>query len=126
METKSPENAGQKITPDIAAKIKSGQVVTLVIAENRLPSYSETALATGFKVEKIAGEGEEFPLLRGTPGEEKVVSQQVVRKGYIAVSIEKPEGSKKDTGPFWTALTRLERKQVLSPSKSTTEPIAKP
>lgn len=106
----------ERKTADLVSKIKRREVVTLSIPKDRLPFYLEAASATGFKVEKIADEGEEFPFLKmviGKSGTEKpeydsdgtpkVSSLKVAGKNFIAVAIEKPKGSV-DHNAFWDNL----------------------
>jgi len=96
---------------DLAAKVANRQAATLVISADRLPLYLDAASATGFKVEKIAVEGEEFPVSReGYSG--KVRNIRVQGKGRIAVSVEKPEGSTTDHAPFWDNLRSLEKNKA--------------
>lgn len=109
---------------ELVSKIANHQAVTLVIQQDRLPSYLEAALSTGFKVEKIADEGEEFPYISikmyresiqveydAETRQPKVSNIKVQGKGYVAVSIERPEDSKNHT-PFWDKLKSLEQKKV--------------
>lgn len=117
---KSSDNAWQKIYPDLVSKIKSRQVVTLVVNRERLTSYLDAGLATGFRVEKIADEGEDFPCWQFEDKNrviEEVRNIKVQGEGCIAVSIERPGGTK-DHAPFWENLKRLEQAQVPSSPKS--------
>lgn len=127
------------------SKIRNGQVLTKVIGKDEFPSYLEVASATGFEVEQLAGEGEEYPshiddahervynrrmerreredgkytkeyeirsYLRPEPRSlPEIVFRKVEYKGFIAVSIEKPKGSKDHT-PFWDNLRSLQQKKV--------------
>lgn len=92
------------------SKIKKGQVVAEVIEEGKLKSYLVAARATGFKVEVIADEEEGFPywpgMLQGGEAHHKLK-----RKGFIGVSIEKPEAAKNHF-PFWDNLRTLESKKA--------------
>jgi len=125
----------QPISPDkgiadrkaLVSKVASGQIVTTTIPKDELTSYLMAAKLSGFKVEKIAGEGEEFPRwfgtyenrttqakygYRGGLQRTEPVSVKVQGKGYIAVSVEKPEGSKDSHDPFWRNLESLEPKKT--------------
>lgn len=101
----------------LVPKITSGQVQTFSMPEDRLPSYLRAASATGFKVEQIAVEREKFPDLLpysdsfGNLHPEKIFYIRVEGEGYIAVSVERPKGSKDHT-PFWDALKSLEQKKA--------------
>jgi hypothetical protein len=136
METKPPEAPVRTFSPDFVNKIKDGRVVTTVIGGDRLSFYLSAASATGFKVEKIADEGEEFPLLSmktkngigeqehdsdGTP-KASMIMIKVAGKGSIGVSIEKPEGSIEDHNPFWAELNRLDQAKTPSLLKPTAKP----
>lgn len=114
MEAKSPDHR-QIRNVELGAKVASGEVVTTALKEDKLPLYLATASATGFKVEKIAEEGEEFPFLsldsHNYLHHQKVSNIKVKEGGYIAVSIERPEGSR-DHAPFWNNLKSLEQKKV--------------
>jgi len=103
--------------PELVNKLANSQALTTVISEERLPDYLNAALATGFKVEKIAGEGEKFPVRSEdyVNGEgriqTKVYNREVVGKGNIAVSIRGPKGIK-DCAPFWDNLNSLQQKKA--------------
>ncbi|KKQ41649.1 MAG: hypothetical protein US59_C0025G0012 [Candidatus Levybacteria bacterium GW2011_GWB1_37_8] len=121
MESKFSGMSGKEFGPDFISKIKSRKVVTSNICWDELYSYLDAASATGFKVAKIADEGEEFPYVsvrsvmsRGesrlevdSDGSPKVSMIRVEGKGHIAVAIEKPEGSKDDHAAFWKRLEKI-------------------
>lgn len=103
---------------ELTYKVEKGEAVTTVIPEDMLPLHLRVASETGFRVEKIAGEGEEFP-----HSKEFIVSNiKVEGKGAIAISIEKSKGSKGDHVSFWKNLeSKEEYEKRYFPSKSTTE-----
>lgn len=107
----------------LAFKLVNGQAVTEEIPQDKLPLYLEVASTTGFKVEKIADEGEEFPF-RDPLGHEMVlgpnnlfvsqlrVSSIRVKKGNMGVSIKIAKDNKGGYSPFWDKLRILEQKKV--------------
>lgn len=103
---------------EIADEFFKGRALTIQISPDEIPDYALAAAKTGFRVEKIAGEGEEFP-----HSKEFIVSNiKVEGKGAIAISIEKPKGSKGDHVSFWKNLeSKEEYEKRYFPSKSTTE-----
>lgn len=131
LETQRGGERKQKLLK-IAAKLLTGEAEIYVIRKDRLPFYLEAALASGFKVEEIAGEGEKFPFSREeerlrTKDEEsysreshlEVKEAKVPGKGRIAVVVERPEGSKEDFTPFWHSLRNLEQGGIQSSSETT-------
>lgn len=128
---------------ELASKVRSEQALTVVIPEDKFSSYLSAGSANGFKVEKIADEGEEFPSWVPREGSEPEISlpygvlhdkderKSVVRnvkvkgKDNVAVSIEDLKGGK-NFSYFWDNLTHLKRAKLLglstSPSESTTKP----
>lgn len=99
---------------DLVSKVERNQSITLAINKDILPSYLRAASATGFKVKKIAEEGEWF---LSSVGKSKIPVQG---KGYIAVSIERPEGSK-DHRDFWRSFESLDQNTVPPSSPSPTK-----
>lgn len=86
---------------DLAQKVLRGQVVTIVIHEDNLPFYLRVASKTGFPVTKIAGGGEDFPVLYLDGDGNRIVSNvKVPGKDYLAVAIEKPRDAANHSG-FW-------------------------
>lgn len=122
MESKAEDLSTSRKKPDIA-RIKSGEVVTLGIEIDKFPDYLKTGLATGFRVTKIADEGEKYPTLSRTSGgygmrkmgflrrsklvewegHESFMDTPVCKKGYIAIAIERSKDTR-DHKPFWTFL----------------------
>lgn len=80
--------------PDLASRVASCQARTREIPKGDLEMYLEAAAETGFKVKKIANEGEEFPrdvtfgrtnmIING----KRIVRVSKVRAGEVAISIE--------------------------------------
>lgn len=118
---------------EIARKLAQRTVVVNRIAEGELPLYLEAALITGYKVEKIADYGEEFPYWfskvkamgekRASPMESEgrkiyfeddssiVYNSRVAGKDSIAISIERPKDVTHHS-PFWDELKVVERKHA--------------
>lgn len=123
METKEAKPSGRSDSSrkgkeyqyvETASKVAAGITQTLVISKDDLAVYLRAGSATGFIVKKIAGEGERFPLLVRQPGKIlniRVCEIEVEGKDKIAVSIEKPEGSK-DHAAFWNNLRNLRQGKV--------------
>ena len=116
---------------ELAFKVADGKVVTAEIDNDNWLLYLNAGSATGFKVEKIADEGEEFPFASSKKrvsisidfegGELMPVSRmKVTEKGHIAISIETPEGKdSRFNGPFWNHLENIRRAQALPSPDST-------
>jgi len=123
---------GEWLKIELAVKLEMGKVVTLPIPKNELPLYRKAASTTGFTVEKIAGQGEEFPFLEAVEDpvgdfilgtvfgadvkNDRLQPQRKVvyykpRKGAIAVSIERPEGSN-DHDAFYASLKSLQQEEA--------------
>lgn len=112
---------------EITAKLKKGEVQVHVLSESALLPFSRAALATGFKVELIADEGEYCSV----EGPFNPRPSDRIKEGCIVVSIEKPEGSRESTdsrdfAPFWDMLRSLRQKKSQPPSNPTTKSTAKP
>ncbi|MDO8621373.1 MAG: hypothetical protein Q7R31_03815 [Candidatus Levybacteria bacterium] len=119
--------------PGLASKIRNYQVVTTSIPQGSLRLYLDAGLATGFKVEEIADAGKKIPVLVNQPRfsypyrkedlermePRPEVQHEEVKKGYIAVAIEKPEDSKRGHNPFWEALETLKQNKVAQSLKVT-------
>ena len=111
-------NPGQDIRdPNIVSKIENGKIVTRHIHKDALPRFLKAASATGFEVKKIADEGEDFPTRRwgydngNLRKAQRASYGKATGKDWIAVSIERPEGSI-DHALFWDRLEHPGRKKV--------------
>lgn len=87
----------------LASMLLRGQAETFVAYGDSFNIYNLAAVMSGFEIKVIAKEGEEFPYLKGKislrnyPGQSsasEVKLGTVSREGWVAISIEKPEGEK--------------------------------
>lgn len=105
---------------EFASQIANHWVVTEQIRRDRLAAFLRAALATGFRVEEIAKEGEEFPFTSGKPvrhNKLEVFMRRVKGEDCIAVSVEKPKAVENHF-PFWRTVAEFEQEEGYDPSDS--------
>ncbi len=111
VESRSP--APDFITsPELEKGIKDGSITTFTITKEFLPYYQMAARATKFEVTVIAEPGQHYPTeytkpvgrRSNTNAQENntstitvVKSQDPVKKGYVGISLKRPEGVTNDT-----------------------------
>ncbi len=116
----SRENVRQnpmEMHPLFVKNVSKTEQVALTHKES-VPSFLETAKATGYEVKIIPHTRKEIAdLLNERWRKPSLVKLR--KEEYVEVSIEGPEGSENSL-PFWEALDRIEQDNAHSPSKSTT------
>lgn len=119
---------------ELSDEFFKGRVLTIQISQEEIPDYVLAAAKTGFRVKKVAGEGEVFPYWDKDPnslfsrenrGDQHksfysgLVEPQVrvrsikVLESHIAIAVISPEKAESFV-PFWTEIGERRAKQSLS------------
>ena len=95
-----------KLGLTVEGSVRRPVEIRTMIGVDQLPLYQQVGSETGFTIQVIAREGEQYDFLYHDPDGSKSKRSLVIEKGKLGIEITKPDGES-DHAPFWQAYDRL-------------------